>query len=59
MLLVSASERSTRQTESVDENLQRCGVAGLTFNLLRMSQSLLEKSTIEGYSPVDKILNDV
>ena len=52
MLLVKAIEKGTGQTESACENVQRCGVAGLSFNRIALILSLLERSAKEGDSPV-------
>jgi hypothetical protein len=53
MLLVRATEHSLRQTESLLEIVETCGVTRLVFHLSCLIQSLLESNTIEGDSPVE------
>jgi hypothetical protein len=58
MLLVRATEKSKRQTESAAEMQWACGV-WTACSPRDVSQSLLERSTEEGDSPVGRTEQDV
>ena len=54
MLLVRATENSTRQTESAIEMWWKCGVIRRPFIPSTATRSPLERGTIKGDSPVEE-----